>query len=193
MPTISGKNSCSPVTSHEAFIALRKELAAYYEDEARARRVAFDANLKSDNIDFSGPAIDMWHAILQEAEKADKTAKLFKVVQSEYSTLKNVCDAYQTNKALNTDTTTSSIDLLPETRRGLYITKKHYLIVALAIAVSTIMWLTIGYIIITVTPFKKEPLLWLSEPQGWLTALLILMHKSVSPKVQPYLMTEWLM
>ena len=68
------------MVSFDPRIPLKKRLAYCYPDAASARLVASYAGLDETIIDFTGAAIKIWHAILQEAEKPEKTDKLFDVV-----------------------------------------------------------------------------------------------------------------
>jgi len=48
---------------------LREVLAQLYDKNYDARIVAFDAGLAIEHIDFNGSSIQIWQAILEEAEK----------------------------------------------------------------------------------------------------------------------------
>ena len=63
---------------------LRNILATLYPVEATARRLATDAGLDERQIDFGGSAINIWHAIMGEAVKANKVAALLQIVLAEY-------------------------------------------------------------------------------------------------------------
>lgn len=55
-----------------------------YSNERSARRVVDEAGLDNTAIDFSGPARNIWHAILTEAEKNRQVDSLFDVAWREY-------------------------------------------------------------------------------------------------------------
>ena len=63
---------------------LRTHLTALYPDPADARRVVDDAGVTQAQIDFSGKAINNWHAILTEAEKQGQLAAIIEVALEEY-------------------------------------------------------------------------------------------------------------
>ncbi|MCB0064448.1 MAG: tetratricopeptide repeat protein, partial [Caldilineaceae bacterium] len=69
---------------NQALASLRTVLAFLYESEYDARRVAEDAGLNVQQIPFSGKAINLWNAILREAEKEGKTAILMGVTFREF-------------------------------------------------------------------------------------------------------------
>lgn len=65
-----------------------QELAKYYEEPRSIRRVASAAGLDESRIDFDGNALDVWDAVLEEAEKVQKTEQLRVVVTHEYPALR---------------------------------------------------------------------------------------------------------
>lgn len=78
---------------------LRDLLAALYPDEATARRVATDAGLDERRIAFIGSAINIWHAIVSEAVKADKVTDLLQIALADYGANRALQAAYQTWRA----------------------------------------------------------------------------------------------
>ena len=66
------------------FKELRTHLAELYPDVADARRVADDAGVTTAPIDFGGKVINMWHAILTEADKHDQVGAIIKIALDEY-------------------------------------------------------------------------------------------------------------
>ncbi len=67
------------------WLPLRDVLAALYADEASARRVAGQAGLSLTRIAFTPPALNIWHAILTEANRAGRMDALIAVAQGEYA------------------------------------------------------------------------------------------------------------
>ncbi len=63
---------------------LQAVLADLYTREADARRVAAGAGLDAAFIDFDGPAIDVWHQVLNEALNRDRVAAVITVTQQDY-------------------------------------------------------------------------------------------------------------
>jgi hypothetical protein len=71
-------------TREAAWLPLRDLLAEFYADEASARRIAGQAGLDGTHIHFAPTAVDTWHAILTEADHADRLDALLEVVLREY-------------------------------------------------------------------------------------------------------------
>lgn len=67
-----------------AWRLLRDVLAGLYPDEASARRVAAQAGLESARIVFGGPPVNLWHAILTEAEHGGQVEAVAAVARQEY-------------------------------------------------------------------------------------------------------------
>lgn len=67
-----------------AWLPLRDLLAEFYADEASARRIADEAGLDGTHIHFAPTALDTWHAILTEADHADRLDALLEVALREY-------------------------------------------------------------------------------------------------------------
>lgn len=80
-----------------AYLALRNVLAALYPAEASIRRVIDQAGLRLERVRLGSSALDDWHAVLAEAEKAGVVHALVSVAVSEYSTnreLRSAVDEY---------------------------------------------------------------------------------------------------
>lgn len=89
--------------------ALRNILAEIYFQKASIRRVIDDAKLDLARIDLDAAPIDIWHAVLAEAEKVGHTEILIFVVEGEYGSnqdLRAACRAYRQviGHSSNTDT-----------------------------------------------------------------------------------------
>lgn len=63
---------------------LRSILVALYPEPASIRRVADDANTDISRITTEGNIINVWHALLKEAEKQDRLAALLAVAAADY-------------------------------------------------------------------------------------------------------------
>ncbi|MEZ4662817.1 MAG: TIR domain-containing protein [Caldilineaceae bacterium] len=61
-------------------------LANLYADQPSIRRVAGDAGLAIQMIDWGGSTLNNWHAVLAEAQKQQRLDALLAVAQSEYAT-----------------------------------------------------------------------------------------------------------
>lgn len=68
----------------EIFRELRNSLAKLYGDVASTRRVIADAGIDAARIDFGSGALNIWHAVLTEAENTAKVEKLLTAVAYEY-------------------------------------------------------------------------------------------------------------
>jgi hypothetical protein len=75
-----------------ALTQLRDALADLYPGAQDARRVAASALLPVDHIDLQGSAVDIWQAVLEEAEKQGRTAALIEAATGAHE--------YPTNPAL---------------------------------------------------------------------------------------------
>lgn len=64
---------------------LTQELARLYADSDSARRVAADAGIPEQFVEFDGPAIDAWRRIVDQADKRGVLANLLRVVTKDYS------------------------------------------------------------------------------------------------------------
>lgn len=63
---------------------LTQELARLYADSDSARRVAADASIPEQLVEFDGPAIDAWRRIVSQADKRGVLANLLRVVTKDY-------------------------------------------------------------------------------------------------------------
>lgn len=63
---------------------LQAGLAALYPTVADAQRLAVDAGLALNALEFQGSPINFWHNVLTEAEKQQKTTRLLELARSEY-------------------------------------------------------------------------------------------------------------
>lgn len=63
---------------------LRAKLVRLYPRENDARRVARDANVPLDHIDWNGSAVDFWFAVLDEAGKRGLVTAIEQVASEEY-------------------------------------------------------------------------------------------------------------
>lgn len=63
---------------------LRLALADLYPDVGSIRRIVHDAGLPSGRIEFNSKSTNIWHAVLQEAEKSAKVSDLLAIVLREY-------------------------------------------------------------------------------------------------------------
>lgn len=61
-------------------IALRKLLVKLYEDAREIRQISLDAGLGIGRIDFRGGAENIWHDVLNEAEKVHKLEQLLETI-----------------------------------------------------------------------------------------------------------------
>ncbi len=64
--------------------SLQIALAHLYPTDEDARRVADQAGLEPAHIDFSSPAIDVWHSILSEALRQERVDAVIAVAREEY-------------------------------------------------------------------------------------------------------------
>ena len=67
------------------FSKIRKHLAELYPDASRARRVADDAGLDTDDINFGGSATEIWHNVLHQAASEDAVWDVVQVAVDDYS------------------------------------------------------------------------------------------------------------
>ena len=67
-----------------ALISLLNVLASLYQDENNQRRIVDNAGLNSLFIKFNDTAINVWHSILEEAQKRDKVEVVLEVAVQEY-------------------------------------------------------------------------------------------------------------
>lgn len=63
---------------------LRKLLADLYPEVVSIRRIVYDAGIDHSRIDFQATSINIWHAVLREAEKSEKVEALLAIVEQEY-------------------------------------------------------------------------------------------------------------
>ena len=73
-------------------IKLRRLLTELYEDARKIRKVIADADLPAARIDLSGSAENIWHDVLNEAEKVDKVEQLIDTVGSEFPEKRGALD-----------------------------------------------------------------------------------------------------
>ena len=76
------------MSNKESFIKLREILVHLYREQDDAERVAQDAELDISHISFSSKSINNWNAILLQAQKENKTAKLRNITSREYKDAK---------------------------------------------------------------------------------------------------------
>lgn len=77
---------------------LRNTLAELYQVKTSIRRIIDDAGLHAFRIDLEAAPIDIWHAILIEAENVGQIYDLLRVVEADYGNnqqLRNHCAAYR--------------------------------------------------------------------------------------------------
>lgn len=102
------------MNTQNALINLRTILAELYRVESSAIRVAMEARLNVGNISFTSKASDNWHAILEEACKANQIDPLLKIVRNEYPENLRLAEAYKSYCQFVEDgTKDSDTDLLP--------------------------------------------------------------------------------
>ncbi len=70
--------------NRETLTKLRQLLVTLYDDPQTIRLVAEDAGLNIARINMGGSAVNIWHAVLNEAQKVDAIGKLVTVVAVEY-------------------------------------------------------------------------------------------------------------
>lgn len=75
---------------------LAQELANLYSDPATARRVVQDAGIPERYIEFGGPILDVWHRIIEEADKRGLLASLLFVATREYGNNETLQQMYGT-------------------------------------------------------------------------------------------------
>lgn len=63
---------------------LRNALASLYDDQADARRVAQEAGINLNRINWDTNAVIFWQALLEESEKDSKTNAIVHIAQDEY-------------------------------------------------------------------------------------------------------------
>lgn len=85
---------------HSSLIPLRDLLANLYSTELDARRVAAEADLKLDLINFRGAAIDYWTSVLSIAEAANRVDALIGVAKKDYDTNQRLVEVEQELRAL---------------------------------------------------------------------------------------------
>jgi len=71
--------------SRQTLTELRRQLLALYNDPASIRGVAIDADLNVARINMGGSAVNVWHAVLEEAQKVGAINRLVNVVIDEYT------------------------------------------------------------------------------------------------------------
>lgn len=74
---------------------LRNQLATLYPTPEDARRLVSDAELNPALIEFHGKPINIWHNILNEAQKYNKVAALLEAVIAEYPNDPELLAAYE--------------------------------------------------------------------------------------------------
>jgi len=67
-----------------ALTQLRDSLAELYPDESSARRIAAEAGLALSRIALQGSAINIWHGILEEAQKQGQVGAVLRVALGDY-------------------------------------------------------------------------------------------------------------
>lgn len=75
-----------PTLDPDALRRLREVLAYLFSDQRTVERLAGDAGLPIHSIDWGGPVIDNWRAVLAEAQKQGALAKLLALAQATYPT-----------------------------------------------------------------------------------------------------------
>ncbi len=70
--------------SRQTLTELRRILIELYNDPALIRVVAIDADLNVGRINMGGSAVNVWHAILEEAQKVGAINRLVNLVLDEY-------------------------------------------------------------------------------------------------------------
>ncbi|MEZ4867863.1 MAG: effector-associated domain EAD1-containing protein [Caldilineaceae bacterium] len=87
--------------NQEIFRNLRDSLASLYSDATSIRRVIADASIAAVRIDFNSNVLNIWHAVLTEAEKTGQVEDLLTTVAREYGRnedFRNVRDRYEQSK-----------------------------------------------------------------------------------------------
>ena len=74
-------------------IALRKLLVKLYEDSRKIRQISMDADLDTGRINFGGSATDIWHDVLNEAEKDNKLEQLIETISADRPAMRTELDA----------------------------------------------------------------------------------------------------
>ncbi|MCB0061390.1 MAG: toll/interleukin-1 receptor domain-containing protein [Caldilineaceae bacterium] len=74
----------NPTPNLDALRQLREALAYLYSNQRSIERLAEDAGLTIAAIDWRGPVIDNWRAVLTEAQKQGQLPKLLTLAQTEY-------------------------------------------------------------------------------------------------------------
>lgn len=59
-------------------------LASLYPDDSSAKRIASEAGLRPERIDFSSSAINIWQQLLEEALRDQKMPRIFGLARQEY-------------------------------------------------------------------------------------------------------------
>lgn len=65
-------------------MAMRALLAEFYPDVATIRRVLHDAGMDAARLPLNATLLDLWHAVLIEAEKGGQLAALLEIAKGEY-------------------------------------------------------------------------------------------------------------
>ena len=73
---------------------LRNALANLYSDESSVRRIMSDSNMDLIRINFNNTPQNLWHAILVEANRTNRTEALLNAVAEEYGTDSKFCNNY---------------------------------------------------------------------------------------------------
>lgn len=63
---------------------LKAELVRLYTDVQFARRVCADAGIPSEFVDFDGAAVNVWHQIVEQAERRHRIPNLVNVAMRDY-------------------------------------------------------------------------------------------------------------
>lgn len=104
----------------QALAQLRDVLANLYSDVATIRRVAYDAGLNPDRIEFSNHAKNTWQAVLQEAYNRARVEVVIGIARQEYSEnqkLKAAWESYQAAKSNKTAPATLGSQVSSRQRR----------------------------------------------------------------------------
>ena len=86
--------------NRKILVDLRNILATLYSNEADIRRIGNDSGIDLRHINFNTSAINIWNAVLTEAEKHQQVEELLKAVEGEYPRSQPFHDAYSAYRQL---------------------------------------------------------------------------------------------
>lgn len=93
-PSAPSPSATAPAAPNAAALRRRREtLAHLYSDQRSVQRLAQDVGLKVTAIDWGGPVIDNWGAVLTEAQKQGQLVALLDLAKADYPNNANLASA----------------------------------------------------------------------------------------------------